>query len=166
MVVTGNELYAAARSKALGEALTRPSKTPGEPDPDGVCACTGADPLPHTGRYHHLLSVVKRGPRTWCCSIGTDAGPCPCNAFTPRPRENTMAENQPRYIVTRTDGKPVPPDEPCFVIRGQDMFAIRAVSEYIELTRGLVDPEVTGQLIVHLERLRAWRTTHTVKIPD
>jgi hypothetical protein len=89
MTATGSELYAAARARALGrrgdpQHTTRQPGPPAEPDPDRACTCSAGDPLPHLGRYHHLLSPVKRAPRTWCCSIGTAAGMCPCTAYTPR----------------------------------------------------------------------------------
>ena len=73
-----------------------------------------------------------------------------------------------RYVVTRSDGKPIPEDEPCFVIRGQDAFAIRAVQEYINLTLDVVGEEVTDELLAHCERIRKWQADpdHVVKIPD
>jgi hypothetical protein len=77
-----------------------------------------------------------------------------------------MTADQPRYIVTRSDGTPIPPGEPCFVIRAQDAFAVRAVEAYIELTRGIVSPAVTVDLIEHLQRLQDWRVAYPVKIPD
>jgi hypothetical protein len=74
--------------------------------------------------------------------------------------------DQPRYVVTRSDGKPIPAGEPCFVIRGQDAFAVRAIQAYIDLTLDVVSPAVTAELIAHRERLIAWHTLHSVKIPD
>ena len=71
-----------------------------------------------------------------------------------------------RYVVTRSDGRPIPEDEPCFVIRGQDAFALRAIQEYINLTLDVVSEEVTGELLAHRERIRKWRMDHPVKIPD
>jgi hypothetical protein len=172
-VATGNELYAAARAKALGrQAPARPAPDIlAMPDPDRPCTCTGGDPLPHLGMYHHLLSVVYRGPQSWCCSIATGPGRCPCNAYTPAPdpgptKGEHMPDNQPRYVVSRSDGKPIPDGEPCFVIRGQDVFAVRAVQAYIDLTRDVVSPEVTSELLAHRERLREWHATQPVKIPD
>jgi hypothetical protein len=38
----------------------------------------------------------------------------------------------PRYAVTRISGQPIPDGEPCFVIRAQDAFAVRAVQAYID----------------------------------
>jgi hypothetical protein len=73
---------------------------------------------------------------------------------------------EPRYVVTRSDGRPIPDGEPCFVIRGQDAFAVRAVQAYIDLTRFVVSPDVTAELTAHRDRLSAWRTAHPVKIPD
>ena len=71
-----------------------------------------------------------------------------------------------RYIVTRADGRPVPEDEPCFVIRAQDAFALRAVQEYINLTLDVVSEDVTGELLAHRERIRKWQQDNPVKIPD
>jgi hypothetical protein len=71
-----------------------------------------------------------------------------------------------KYVVTRSDGRPIPEDEPCFVIRGQDAFAIKAIDAYIELTRGVVTPEVTRELEAHRGRLVKWRTEYPIKLPD
>ena len=71
-----------------------------------------------------------------------------------------------RYIVTRADGRPIPEDEPCFIIRGQDAFALRAVQEYINLTLDVVSVAVTDELLAHRERIRKWQQDHPVKIPD
>jgi hypothetical protein len=71
-----------------------------------------------------------------------------------------------KYTVTRTDGTPIPPDEPCFVIRAQDLFAIKAVQAYIDLTRDLVRVEMTRELIAHRERIAHWQLEHRPKLPD
>ena len=71
-----------------------------------------------------------------------------------------------RYIVTRRDGREIPDDEPCFVVRGQDAFAIRAIQAYIELTLDVVSGEVTGELLAHRERIRRWQADHGSKLPD
>jgi hypothetical protein len=72
-----------------------------------------------------------------------------------------------RYMVTRrAEGPPIPADEPCFVVRGQDAFAMRAIQAYIELTLDVVSPEFTGQLIQHRERIRLWQASHPPKLPD
>jgi hypothetical protein len=84
--VTGNAAYAAARRRALartGDPQTaRPAApAPRTPAPCEPCRCSGDDPLPHLGMYHHLASAVPRGKRTWRCSIGTAAGWCPCTEY-------------------------------------------------------------------------------------
>ena len=71
-----------------------------------------------------------------------------------------------RYIVTRSDGRPIPADEPCFVIRGQDAFALRAVQAYIDLTVDVVSVEVTKELRAHRERIAHWQIDHPPKLPD
>lgn len=71
-----------------------------------------------------------------------------------------------RYVVTRSDGRPIPEDEPCFVVRGQDAFALRAIQDYINLTLDVVSPEVTGELLAHGERIRRWQQEHPPKLPD
>lgn len=72
----------------------------------------------------------------------------------------------PRYIVARTDGREIPADEPCFVIRGQDRFAVQAVDAYIAIVSLAVSPEVTEELIAHRDRLVLWQASHATKTPD
>ena len=71
-----------------------------------------------------------------------------------------------RYIITRRDGKPVPEDEPCFVVRGQDAFALKIIQAYIDMTASVVSSEVTDELIKHEERIRWWQVEHRPKLPD
>jgi hypothetical protein len=71
-----------------------------------------------------------------------------------------------RYTVTRNYGQPIPVGEPCFVIRGQDAFAIRAVEAYIALTDGVISAEATGELVERREQIRRWQATHPPKLPD
>ena len=71
-----------------------------------------------------------------------------------------------RYIVSRSDGRSIPDDEPCFVIRGQDAFALRAIQAYIDLTLDIVSPEVTRELRSHKERIAHWQIEHLSKLPD
>ena len=72
-----------------------------------------------------------------------------------------------KYIVLRGDaGNPIPENEPCFVIRAQDVFALRILRQYIKLTRLIVDEKVTNELLAHYKRIRDWQRTHPIKIPD
>lgn len=38
--------------------------------------------------------------------------------------------HDPKYLVTRADGSPLPEGEPYFVLRGQDIFAYQSLSHY------------------------------------
>lgn len=71
-----------------------------------------------------------------------------------------------KYAVTRINGPAIPPGEPCFVIRAQDAFALRAIQAYIKLTLDIVSQDMTGELVEHRERIRQWQAGHPVKIPD
>lgn len=71
-----------------------------------------------------------------------------------------------KYIVTRSDGTPIPDDEPCFVIRAQDAFAVKAIQEYINLTLDVVSNEMIVELLAHRETVRRWQHKNRIKIPD
>lgn len=71
-----------------------------------------------------------------------------------------------KYIVTRTGGKPIPEDEPCFVIRAQDMFAPVAVACYALAVKNSVSAEMREEIIDHIDRIDEWQVKHGVKIPD
>jgi hypothetical protein len=73
---------------------------------------------------------------------------------------------QPKYLVRRTDGTPIPEDEPCFVIRAKDAFAIRAVQLYIDQVTDVVDENMITELCTHRERIRKWQRDNETKIPD
>jgi hypothetical protein len=67
-----------------------------------------------------------------------------------------------KYIITRTDGKHIPADEPCFVIRGQDKLAAAMVMHYLvdyELLADIPD-DVKGETCEALQelgrRMAAW----------
>ena len=67
-----------------------------------------------------------------------------------------------KYVVTRVDGKPIPEDEPIFVIRGQDQLAGEMVRHYIkryqlcaDATEETID-EVANQLHELMLRMDAW----------
>jgi hypothetical protein len=73
-----------------------------------------------------------------------------------------------KYVVTRTDGTPVDPTEPVFVIRAKDAFALRIVDDYIDLVEGIVTPEMSDGLVKHRDKIDAWRfdNQELIKIPD
>lgn len=73
-----------------------------------------------------------------------------------------------KYIVTRSDGVPIPEDEPCLVVRAQDVFAPAVLRHYMDMTRELVPAHVTSALERHWQRLMAWRDDNEdrIKVPD
>lgn len=74
-----------------------------------------------------------------------------------------------KYIVSRTDGTPVPIDEPYFVVRATDIFAAAMIRYYMDLTTKMNLPyEMTKELMAHLNRLSDWQDNNRdkVKIPD
>jgi hypothetical protein len=77
---------------------------------------------------------------------------------------------KPRYLVKKAsgvDGPPIPEDEPCLVIRAQDVMAPMMLSTYIERYRKLAvepDPALVSDLLDHLEALVLWQAAHPDKI--
>jgi hypothetical protein len=71
-----------------------------------------------------------------------------------------------KYRVERADGKPIPPDEPCFVIRAQDRFAVQAVDAYIKLVEGHVSDQMIADLQWHAADIIRWQLDHPPKVPD
>ncbi len=77
----------------------------------------------------------------------------------------------PRYIVSKAPsvgGRPIPADEPCLVIRGQDRLAGEVMSFYIAEYEQLegADPAVVDDLIRHADRLAEWQREHGTKTAD
>jgi hypothetical protein len=72
MTVNGNELYAAARARALGRTGD-PQHAGGPPARDWSRACGCG----HSGRLHNIEHVKAE------CSVATAAGPCGCRAYSP-----------------------------------------------------------------------------------
>lgn len=80
----------------------------------------------------------------------------------------------PRYIVHKVGwvgGNPIPDDEPCFVIRGQDLLALKMIDAYINLlyeTPDKVDEGVVEDLLAHQLRIAEWQYCHRdqVKFAD
>jgi len=71
-----------------------------------------------------------------------------------------------KYTVTRTDGKPIPEDEPCFVIRGQDIYAVTMVGYYMDRVKDRVSAGMMRELDDHLHRILKWQEVNGVKVPD
>lgn len=78
---------------------------------------------------------------------------------------------QARYVVRKADGidgAPIPPDEPCIVIRAQDRLALNAIDHYIDLYSHV--PEASGDVVDELEQHRdaieAWQAEHPTKYAD
>lgn len=78
---------------------------------------------------------------------------------------------QARYVVRKADGiggKPIPEDEPCIVIRGQDVLARDMIDHYIAVygNTGNADPEVLHELRQHRDAIVDWQDEHPPKWAD
>lgn len=76
-----------------------------------------------------------------------------------------------KYIVTRADGTPISEDEPCFVIRASDVFALAVVSFYMNISQGAgfangAGREFGRQVYEHFCAIDRWQRAHPPKIPD
>jgi hypothetical protein len=73
-----------------------------------------------------------------------------------------------KYRVERTDGTPIPADEPVFVIRAQDAYALDAVAAYRRLVDGVVGADMILDLDRHAAAIMVWRQAHPdrIKVPD
>ena len=76
---------------------------------------------------------------------------------------------KPRYQVRKSPhvgGDPIPEDEPCLVIRAQDMLAPAALAWYIERYEALdhPDPGVIEDLLATAAELERWRSEHPFSI--
>lgn len=76
-----------------------------------------------------------------------------------------------RYVVEKApgvDGAPIPEDEPCLVIRAQDVLAVRMMRLYIDFYTLLDDhqEDVVEELNDHLDRLVYWQLEHPTKTAD
>jgi hypothetical protein len=73
-----------------------------------------------------------------------------------------------KYQVARTDGTPIPADEPVFVVRAQDRFATDVLRHYRKMVLGVVDDGMIAELDRHLRIMTQWRNANPdrVKVPD
>jgi hypothetical protein len=74
-----------------------------------------------------------------------------------------------RYVVQKAPGiggSPIPPDEPCLVIRGQDSLAMLMMAYYREMYEELPDANdaVIVELAKHQLALRDWQEANPGKI--
>lgn len=74
-----------------------------------------------------------------------------------------------RYIVEKNDGvpgAPIPHDEPCLVIRGQDLLAPFMLQQYIDNYEQFYDAdiEVVTDLREHLAILLQWQMDNAEKV--
>lgn len=79
-----------------------------------------------------------------------------------RNQQDRRQSSMSRYIVEKNPevgGSSIPEDEPCIVIRGQDILAIPMLKLYIEFYKvsDHVDYMVIKELYEHLGRLNAWQ---------
>lgn len=74
----------------------------------------------------------------------------------------------PRYIVQKApgvEGDPIPEDEPCLVIRAQDILAVPMLQTYLAfLTVGYYDAKVYEELEAHLDALMDWQSDNISKV--
>lgn len=79
------------------------------------------------------------------------------------------SEWKPRYLVQKAPGvggDPIPEDEPCLVIRAQDIMALATLRTYIEyysIGRPW-DYAVVVDLEAHLQALIDWQADHPDKV--
>lgn len=74
-----------------------------------------------------------------------------------------------KYKVERTDGTPIPEDEPVFVLRAKDVLAHSTVEHYLDMCMKLNLPrDHTDAIEEHLERIWEYQHEHRdlVGIPD
>lgn len=75
--------------------------------------------------------------------------------------------SKPKYIVSRTDGMDIPPDEPCWVFRAKDVLTLPCLNAYRALAEGLaLPPEFLNDIDSHIDRIKRWQETYGAKIPD
>lgn len=76
-------------------------------------------------------------------------------------------EQQAKYVVTRSDGGHVPLDEPLWVLRARDRYALAAIRYYQTLC---VNAGLPARFIAaigqHMDRMTAWQEVHGTKTPD
>lgn len=75
----------------------------------------------------------------------------------------------PRYIITKApgiEGDPIPEDEPCLVVRGQDTLALTMLTTYRRLYEALPDHDLTvaNELRRHWSVLLRWQANHPDRI--
>lgn len=68
-------------------------------------------------------------------------------------------------LVNKKSGKAIPPDEPVFVLRAQDINAVHMLREYRKVAGDWTFKEHIDKLI---EKFETWQrnNSHLVKIPD
>jgi hypothetical protein len=82
---------------------------------------------------------------------------------------------QARYVVQKApgiDGPPIPADEPCIVIRAQDVLALAMLDAYVglygavQLVTGKGDDQVVDELEQHRRAIEDWQRDHPTKVAD
>ena len=76
-----------------------------------------------------------------------------------------------RYVVQKAEGvggNPIPEDEPCIVIRGQDILADRVLRDYLVnyCKFDNADPSVIAELRYLRTRVKDWQRIHGYKVAD
>lgn len=72
-----------------------------------------------------------------------------------------------KYIVARSDGTPIPPDEPCWVFRAKDRLALPAIREYrAEAVAASLPTQFIADIDAHIDRITARQNRHGSKLPD
>ena len=69
----------------------------------------------------------------------------------------------PKYGTITTEHKDIPPDEPVFLLRGQDVLATLALAGYACLLRAHGKFEMADKVDEQRARMNAWAPT---KLPD
>lgn len=74
-----------------------------------------------------------------------------------------------KYGRITVEGKDIPEGEPLFLIRGQDVFAARAIRAYASLVAGTPGQgSVAVGLMAYADEVEAWQAANAdrVKVPD
>jgi hypothetical protein len=79
--------------------------------------------------------------------------------------------HQARYVVTKAPGvggDPIPPDEPCLVIRANDILAREMIAVYVIKYRDYPEAQqkVLDELVEHYLAICSWQKEHQTRIAD
>lgn len=68
-----------------------------------------------------------------------------------------------KYGQITAERKDIPKDEPCFLLRGQDRLAAKAVRYYAKLRKEVGDSKAVKEILKQAQRMSDWPVK---KMPD